>query len=130
MANIKNMQMCNSLCNDTRIGVVKSFFGFRTTTTYKPTNSIIGFKLLEMSQTDGARLKAILEAPKAMFAKTIVTFKPEKVTIGNYLLEMGMSADGEFAAAQLFQFVQLNYEPVTPFVTFEGEDAKAFGKLF
>ncbi len=41
MANIKQLQMWNSICADARISISKSLFGLRTTAVYNPTNSVI-----------------------------------------------------------------------------------------
>ena len=41
MANIKNLQMWNTICVDARISISKSLFGLHTTATYNPTNSVI-----------------------------------------------------------------------------------------
>lgn len=130
MTNIKNLQMWDSICNDTRIGIVKSFFGLRSKIVYLPTKSEIDVKEVELTPNDGHRIKAFLETPHIGLAKVISGFRPEKVDLGNYMLELCVSRDGNFAIAQLFQFVQLRYEPVTRVIAFEGEDARVFGQMF
>ena len=47
MANIKNLQMWNSICADARISISKSMFGLRTTATFSPTNSVIDANTFE-----------------------------------------------------------------------------------
>ena len=130
MTNIKNLQMWDSICNDTRIGIVKSFFGLRSKIVYLPTKSEIDVKEVELTPNDGRRIKSIMETPQVEIAKVINGFRPEKVDLGNYMLELCISRDGNFAIAQLFQFVQLRYEPVTRVIAFEGEDARVFGQMF
>jgi len=64
MANIKNMQMWNSICADARISICKTLFGLRTTATFSPTNSVIDANTFEYSPADGERLKRLLETPR------------------------------------------------------------------
>ena len=130
MTNIKNLQMWDSISNDTRIGIVKSFFGLLPKTVYLPTKSEIDVKEVELTPNDGHRIKSIMETPQVEIAKVINGFRPEKVDLGNYMLELCVSRDGNFAIAQLFQFVQLRYEPVTRVIAFEGADARIFGQMF
>ena len=130
MTNIKNLQMWDSICNDTRIGIVKSFFGLRSKIVYLPTKSEIDVKEVELTPNDGRRIKAFLEAPHIGLAKAIGGFRPEKVDLGNYMLELCISRDGNFAVAQLFHFELLCYVPVTGIIAFEGEDARVFGQMF
>lgn len=130
MANIKNLQMWNTICADARIGVSKSLFGLCSKVVFKPTNSVINAKVLEYSSEDGKRIKHILESPK----EKLVTMAGEsmlKPTLnGSCLLEIVASQDGAFAAIQLFQFSQLSYVPATDVMIYEGNDASLVMKLF
>lgn len=130
MTNIKNLQMWESICRDARIGISKSFFGLRQTIVYQPTNSEIEAKEIDFSPEDGRGMKAIMETPREGLAKAVSGFIPKKVDIGNYMLEVCASRDGEFVAAQLFQFSQLSYIPVTEMIIYEGEDARTFKQMF
>lgn len=60
MANIRNLQMWNTICSDARISVSKSLFGLRTTAVYNPTNSVLYARKIELSPADGEHLKRIL----------------------------------------------------------------------
>lgn len=122
--------MWNSICNDSRIGIKKSLLGLRTTATYLPTNSEISIRVLELSPDDGKRVTSILNADNDSLEKAIGDFKPKKVDIGNYMLEVCASADGAFVAMQLFQFLQLSYEPITGLKFYEGANAKIISKIF
>ena len=75
MANIKNLQMWNTICADARIGVSKSLFALCSKVVFKPTNSVINAKVLEYSSEDGKRIKHILESPK----EKLVTMAGESV---------------------------------------------------
>ena len=130
MANIKNLQMWNTICNDSHISISKSFFGMRTTVTYLQTGSKIKAKTNEYSPSDGEHLKSILNKPKEQIAKSIGDYRPRPIVNGNYKMEICVSEDGEFIVFQLFQFNRLNYEPVSDLYLFEGNDAKIIGKMF
>ena len=129
MANIKNLQVWNSICTDARIGVKSSLFGLRSAAVYNPTDSIIDVRVLEFSSDDGEQLKRILSASGVDRAKAIGAFRPKPISNGNYLAEVCTSRDGAFLAIQLFQFSVLNYEPVTEVHIYEGDDARLVGKL-
>lgn len=48
MANIKNLQMWNTICADARVSISKSLFGLRTTATYTLSNSVIDAESLNI----------------------------------------------------------------------------------
>lgn len=130
MANIKNLQMWNSICDNSRISVKSSMFGLKTTAIYLPTHSTIKAETLEYSPETGDKLKRIIESPKDQLDKAIGLFRPQTTVNGNYMLEKLSSQDGQFVALQLLQFHQLSYEPVTEVLIFEGKDAEVVNKLF
>ena len=129
MANIKNLQMWNDICAESRISISKSMFGLKTNVTYVPTQSAIEACTLEYSPEDGEHLKRIIESTKDGIEKAIGNFRPREVPNGNYLLEVAKSQDTKFVALLLQQFVQLSYEPVTKTLIFEGDEAKAISKM-
>ena len=130
MANIKHLQMWNSICADARISVSKSLFGLRTAVIYTPTNSVIDARTVELSPADGEHVRRILSSPREDLAQVIGDFCPKPVANGNYMAEVCTSRDGAFAAILLHQFTRMSYEPVTEVVVFEGEDARTITKLF
>ena len=130
MANIKNLQMWNSICNNSCISVKSSLFGLNATAIYQPTQSAIKVETLEYNPETGDKLKRIIESPKDELDKAIGLFRPQPTVNGNYLLEKLSSQDGQFTALQLLQFHQLSYEPVTEVLLFEGKDAEVINKLF
>ena len=130
MANIKNLQMWNSICDNSRISVKSSMFGLKTTAIYLPTHSTIKVETLEYTPETGDKLKRIIESPKDQLDKAIGLFRPQPTVNGNYMLEKLSSLDGQFVALQLLQFQQLSYEPVTDVLVFEGKDAEVVNKLF
>ena len=130
MANIKNLQMWDSICTNDLISVNKSLFGLRTTAVYKPTGSVIDARILEFSPADGGQLMRILCSPRTELAQTIGVFRPTPISNGNYLAEICSSRDGVFLAVQLYQYSQLNYNASTDVLIFEGEEAGIVGKMF
>lgn len=130
MANIKNMQMWDTICRDARISIRKSMLGLRTTAIFQPTNSPLEATTVELSHDDGERLRHILGQPAKELIKAIADFRPKPTVNGNYITEIVCSQDGAFLAIQLLQFIQLNYEPVTDVSVFEGDEAKALQQLF
>jgi len=130
MANIKNLQMWNDICADTRISISKSMLGLKTTATYVSTQSVIDARTIEYTPQDGDRIRRILESPVNELAKAIGDFRPKEVPNGNYMLEVARSRDGQFVALLLQQFTRMSYEPVTKTLFFEGEAAKVISQLF
>ena len=122
--------MWNTICTDAHVSVSKSLFGLRTTATYKPTNSVIEARTIELSREDGERLKNILTGSHKNLAEAIGNFHPEQVSYGNFMAEVCASRDSAFVAVLLLQFLQLNYEAVTDVLIFEGEDAQAVKQMF
>lgn len=130
MANIKNLQMWNTICADARISISKSLFGLRTTAIYNPTNSVVDAKTIAYSAADGEHLKRLLDTPREKLAAAIGDFRPKETVNGNYLAEICASRDGDFLAVQLQQFSRMSYEPVTGVFIFEGAEARLLSPLF
>ena len=130
MANIKTLQMWNTICADARINISKSLFGLRTTATYTPTNSAIDANTFEYSPADGERLKRLLNMPAEKLPTSIGDFRPVPTVNGNYMAEVCTSRDGAFLAVQLLQFINLRYSPVTGVLVFEGDVARSVKQLF
>ena len=130
MANIKNLQMWNTICNDTRISIDKSLFGLRTTVVYNLSNSVVDARTVEFSPADGERVKRILETPSDQLASALGDFRPKAIVNGNYMAEVCISRDDAFLAVQLHQFTHMSYEPVTDVHIFEGTAARTLKPLF
>ena len=131
MANIKHLQMWNTICADARIGISKSLFGLRSTAVYNPTNSVIDARTVELSPADGEQVRHILSSSNAQdLAQAIGDFRPKPVVNGNYMAEVCASRDGAFLAILLQQFTRMSYEPVTDVLIFENDEARAIAKLF
>ena len=130
MANIKNLQMWDSICTDARISVRKSLFGLRTAAVYNPTGSIIDARVLEFSPADGEQMLRILCSPSKDIPQAIGNFRPKPISNGNYMAEVCTSRDGAFLAVRLYKFCQLNYDVTTDMLVFEGGDARAVARMW
>ena len=130
MSNIKNLQMWNDICHDARISVKKSMFGLCSTVIYNPTGSIVDARIIELSHTDGNRLRQILNTSGIELERIIGDYRPKPITNGNFMAEVCTSRDGAFLAIKLLQFSVLSYQSVTDTLIFEGDDARSVGKMF
>lgn len=129
MAKFKNLQMANTICDDARISVSKSFLGLSTKVIYLPTNSPVDAKTVELTPDTGDKLKAILEGPREKLVKALKDLKPQPTVNGNYMVEACISRDGAFAALQLMKFLSMSYEPVTEVFFFERDEAQAIKEV-
>lgn len=126
MSKISNLAMSKNLANDKRISITKTFFGLSTKATYAPTNSPLSASKTEYAQEAGRKMERALTATPDKCAEQFAAIgKQPTTTLGNYLLEECHSADGNFAALQLYQYSQMSYQPVTKICFFEGSDAQA-----
>ena len=124
MANIKNLEMAEALSNSKYITIKSGFLGLSKTAVYNATQSPCDIIQNEYSADMGARVERLLKAPADKLATELKNLKLEKVAIGNMRLEAVLSRDRQFAAVQLFRFVDFKYQPVTDLKTYEGHDAE------
>ena len=130
MSNIKRLQMASAVCNDERISISSSFFGLTSRITYKATGSTVDADILEFTPEDGKQLRAIVDAPRSQLALLATRFHPRPTVNGHYMLEMVRSRDHAYVALRLYQFLQMQYEPVTDVLTYEGDEARLIAQIF
>ncbi len=124
MPSFNSLTMSSDLVNDSRISVKKSFFGLSTSVVYLTTNSKVKALKKEYDPDNGNMLKCVLTADKAKQPAMLAGLESLAEThLGNYMLEMCVSDDHQFVALRLFHYQELRYTPVTPLLTYEGEDA-------
>lgn len=124
MAKLSNMALGKALAKQSVISISSSFFGLCQKATYTATGSAVKAVSLQYSQEEGARLERALCGDRAVRAAAVAKLgRLNEAAIGNYLLEACFSADRQFAALQLFQYQQLQYQPVTEVCVFEGDEA-------
>ena len=122
--------MARTICADLRVSIRKSFFGLCTTLTYTPTQSIIDARQIELTPSEGDQLSRLMNDGRDSLLKAAASVKLHPIVNGNYKLDVCISRDHQFVALQLLKYIQLNYEPVTPLLIYEGEEAKAVAQLF
>ena len=115
MASLHNMLMAGTVVGDDRIEVKSSFFGLCKTAVYQPTGSKLTAVILEFPQD-----RAVVQETGKLVEKSL----------GNVRLEALISADKQFAAAQLFRYNDLMFHPDGNIRYFEGRAAEAISGLF
>jgi hypothetical protein len=125
MANLSKIEMAAAISKDSRINIKKSFLGLSTTIVYVPTQSVVKYKNYDLDAAMSTLVERILNAPEDKLAETVkAQGKITPVAMANVKLELCVSDDQQFAAAQLFRYVDFKYVPMTDFKTYEGDNAK------
>lgn len=131
MASLRNMLMADAVMADDRVTVKRGLFGLGKTIVYQPTGSKMRGITLEFPQDKAHELNRILETPdEELPAVVMETGKLVEKSLGNVRLEALVSADKQFAAAQLFRFSDLMFQPDSRVRFFEGTAAEAISELF
>lgn len=131
MASLHNMLMAGTVVGDDRIEVKSSFFGLCKTAVYQPTGSKLTAVILEFPQDRAGELNRIMQTPDEELPSVVQeTGKLVEKSLGNVRLEALVSADKQFAAAQLFRYNDLMFHPDGNIRYFEGRAAEAFSGLF
>ena len=126
MTSFSNLLIFKQLSKDSRLTSRSTFFGLIKKYSYIPTNSQLVASIMEYTPTDGIKIERCLNGKNKLEQIQGLTSlgKLEATSLGNYMLEEVHSKDLQFIAIRLYQFKQLNYEPVTETCIFEGRDAE------
>ena len=125
MANIKKMEMAQTIFANENISVEKTFFGLKTKLTYKPTGGAVKAEEYDFTPDMGERMLKIIKTPANKLATAIHDAgKIATTPIGHFHLEACMSEDGLWAAMQMFRFTDFKYQPETEVIYFDGENAQ------
>ncbi len=128
MAKVKKLDMGAEVLNNNNITTRKSFFG--ETVIYTPTGSKVKGHQFEYTASDGQILQSLLNAPEAKLEKLVEGARGKlAVAIGSTRLDMCVSADRQFAAFQLFKFLNLTYQRDSEVKIYEGASAKLLADL-
>ena len=128
MANFKNLEMAAALSQNPHIEIKKSLFG--TKALYAPSQSKLEVNTLEYAPNEGERMERLLAQPLDKIAAELQTKgKPAATPVGQYRLEAAVSQDRQFAAVQLFRFVDFGYKPASQLICCEGPEAGTLTKL-
>lgn len=130
MANINHLEMAGDFSALPQIEIKKSFFGLKTNITYIPTHSNIHVVQNEYDSVNGEHMEDILLAVSPEKIKELISsYNIVKSSIGKVRVDACISEDKQFVAAQVLQFVDFNYVPVTDMKVFEGQTAEAIASI-
>ena len=125
MTKFTRMAMADALASDPRISVSVSFFGLCCKAVYKPTGSALAALRKEFAPDEGLKLEHALGTAANRRAEVLAQLgRLPEAQIGNYLLEACVSADKQFVALRLYQYQQLQSQPVSPLCLFTGDEAR------
>ncbi len=122
MAKVSKLDMAQEVLSHSNITTQKTFLGEKVI--YTPTGSKVKAYQREYSTSDGELAARLLTAPEGkleqMAAKARGVIKP---AIGSIRIDMCISADRQFAAFQVFKFVNLVYQRDSDVIIYEGYNA-------
>ena len=130
MASIKNLEMVETIANNSNIKISKGFLGIGSKATYTPTNSKLNAVINYYSAEDAQAFVKLINAAEtevASLAKKVTP--PSKLSISNYRLEACVTDDKQFVAIQVLSYADFRNTPICDLKYFEGEAAQAIAAL-
>ncbi len=106
------------------------FFGIISNLVYVPTGSRLKFQTKNYLPKYGEQLKELFtQTEPAIIGQSARGTRFEEAMNGHFELEMCCSADKQFVAIRLLQYVSLQYNPITDIRIFTGEAAEAVCRM-
>ena len=130
MASINNLEMAETIANNSNIKISKGFLGIGSKATYTPTNSKLNGIINYYSAEDAQAFVKLINAAEtevASLAKKVTP--PAKLSISNYRLEACVTDDKQFVAIQVLSYADFRNTPICDLKYFEGEAAQAIAAL-
>lgn len=130
MANYKNLEMAHALLSHVSLSEKSSLFGLRKHLVYLPTGSPV--KVMRVNYHIEAKdplLRIINSTDGKSLAAAVKAFHAAKQDIGNLELDVCVSADKQFVALQLMQFMDYANRPVSQPAFYEGEQAQLVAQI-
>ncbi|PMC25391.1 hypothetical protein CJ231_00905 [Hoylesella buccalis] len=130
MASIKNLEMAETISNNSNIKISKGFLGIGSKATYTPTNSKLNAVINYYSAEDAQAFVKLINAAEtevASLAKKVTP--PSKLSISNYRLEACVTDSQQFVAIQVLSYADFRNTPICDLKYFEGEAAQAIAAL-
>lgn len=130
MASINNLEMAETIANNSNIKISKGFLGIGSKATYTPTNSKLNAVINYYSAEDAQAYVKLINAAEteiASLAKKVTP--PAKLSISNYRLEACVTDDKQFVAIQVLSYADFRNTPICDLKYFEGEAAQAIAAL-
>lgn len=130
MASINNLEMAETIANNSNIKISKGFLGIGSKATYTPTNSRLKAVINYYSAEDAqAFVKLIKMAEGEVISQAKKMTPPTKLSISNYRLEACVSDDNQFVAIQVLSYADFRNTPICDLKYFEGEAAQAIAAM-
>lgn len=130
MASINNLEMAETIANNSNIKISKGFLGIGSKATYTPTSSKLNAIINYYSAEDAQAFVKLINAAEtevASLAKKVTP--PAKLSISNYRLEACVADDKQFVAIQVLSYADFRNTPICDLKYFEGEAAQAIAAL-
>ena len=130
MASINNLEMAETIANNSNIKISKGFLGIGSKATYTPTNSKLNAVINYYSAEDAQAYVKLINAAEteiASLAKKVTP--PAKLSISNYRLEACVTDDKQFVAIQVLSYADFRNTPICNVKYFEGEAAQAIAAM-
>ena len=130
MASINNLEMAETIANNSNIKISKGFLGIGSKATYTPTNSKLNAVINYYSAEDAQAFVKLINAAEteiASLAKKVTP--PSKLSISNYRLEACVSDDKQFVAIQVLSYADFRNTPICDLKYYEGEEAQAIAAM-
>lgn len=130
MASINNLEMAETIANNSNIKISKGFLGIGSKATYTPTNSKLNAVINYYSAEDAKAFVKLINAAEteiASLAKKVTP--PAKLSISNYRLEACVTDDKQFVAIQVLSYADFRNTPICDVKYFEGEAAQAIAAM-
>lgn len=130
MASINNLEMAETIANNSNIKISKGFLGIGSKATYTPTNSKLNAVINYYNAEDAQAFVKLINAAEteiASLAKKVTP--PAKLSISNYRLEACVTDDKQFVAIQVLSYADFRNTPICDVKYFEGEAAQAIAAM-
>lgn len=130
MANIKNLEMAQTLSNNPNISISKGFLGIGAKAVYTPSNSRLCALINYYSAEDGEALLKLINMPTDIVTGAARKMQaPKKLNVSNYRVEACIAEDRQFVAIQVLRYADFRHVPIGQVKFFEGEQAEALATL-
>lgn len=130
MASINNLEMAETIANNSNIKISKGFLGIGSKATYTPTNSKLNAVINYYSAEDAQAFVKLINAAEtevASLAKKVTP--PSKLSISNYRLEACVTDSQQFVAIQVLSYADFRNTPICDLKYYEGEEAQAIAAM-
>lgn len=130
MAKVSKLEMAPQVLNHSNITIQKSLLGEKVI--YTPTGSRVKAYQREYASSDGQLLQRIFNTSDDHQLEALVEKARGvvKSAIGSTRVDMCISADRQFAAFQMFKFLNLSYQRDGNVRIYEGYAANLIADLF